>query len=90
MDAKQLREEGNALFKDGKFEEALSLYTKAINISPLKESEKSAIYKNKAACELKLERYSEAVEDASKGSWLTQWIFSKIQSCLDVEICLNS
>ncbi|XP_064596944.1 protein unc-45 homolog B-like [Liolophura sinensis] len=66
MDAKQLREDGNALFKDGKFEEALALYTKAINISPLKESEKSAIYKNKAACELKLERYSEAVDDASK------------------------
>ncbi|XP_021343460.1 protein unc-45 homolog A-like [Mizuhopecten yessoensis] len=60
-----LKEEGNKLFKAGDLVAALTCYTKALEISDLKDADKAAIYKNMAACHLKQEKYEEAVEDAT-------------------------
>lgn len=49
--------------------EALSSYTEALEFSDtcLKDTEKAVIYKNRAACYLKLEQYQNAVDDATAG-----------------------
>ncbi|XP_033727362.1 LOW QUALITY PROTEIN: protein unc-45 homolog A-like [Pecten maximus] len=60
-----LKEEGNKFFKDGDLVAALTCYTNALDISDLKDADKAAIYKNMAACHLKQEKYTEAIEDAT-------------------------
>ncbi|XP_062926331.1 protein unc-45 homolog A-like isoform X2 [Mobula hypostoma] len=63
--AAQLREDGNASFKSGDYEAALSCYTQAIELSP-EPAELRVLHRNRAACYLKLEQYSKAEADASK------------------------
>ncbi|KAL3889632.1 hypothetical protein ACJMK2_001968 [Sinanodonta woodiana] len=65
-DAVGLKEEGNTFFKDGKYEEALSSYIKAMEVSDLKDAEKAILYKNMAQCHLKQKSYEEAIKAASK------------------------
>ncbi|GCC33820.1 hypothetical protein chiPu_0012291 [Chiloscyllium punctatum] len=60
-----LREDGNKYFKLGDYEKALSCYTQAIDLSQ-NLSEGMILYRNRAACYLKLEEYSKAEADASK------------------------
>ncbi|KAL5014688.1 hypothetical protein ScPMuIL_008958 [Solemya velum] len=66
-DPQTLKDDGNNFFKAGKFMEALSSYTEALEFSDtcLKDTEKAVIYKNRAACYLKLEQYQNAVDDAT-------------------------
>ena len=66
-EAKQLKEEGNQLFKEGKHEEALSCYTKALSLDTSGASERNVYLKNRAACYLKLGRYSDAQKDCTTG-----------------------
>ena len=47
------KEKGNEQFKSGNFDEALSCYTQALDLSTEK-SEKLIYLKNRAACNLKL------------------------------------
>lgn len=61
-----LKEEGNALFKAGDLTGAVCCYTKALNLSD-SQSESAVLYRNRSACYLKLEEYSEAAADAAKG-----------------------
>ncbi|CAL1540162.1 unnamed protein product [Lymnaea stagnalis] len=65
-DPSSLREKGNEAFKVGKYEEALSYYTQALSEAPLKDLEKAVVYKNRAACFLKMEKYQEAANDATQ------------------------
>ncbi|KAG5849102.1 protein unc-45 homolog A-like [Anguilla rostrata] len=64
-DPASLREEGNSHFKNGNIEGALCCYTKALNLSG-NQSESAILYRNRAACYLKLEDYTKAEADASK------------------------
>lgn len=64
-DTENLREKGNEYFKSGKLEDAVSCYTKALSSGSLKDADRAVLYKNRAACYLKLGRNSEAVNDAS-------------------------
>ena len=58
-----LKNEGNALFKAAKYEEANEKYTKALESS--KEEKLIAIcYANRAFCQIKLENYGTALEDS--------------------------
>ncbi|KAI1889768.1 hypothetical protein AGOR_G00166330 [Albula goreensis] len=64
-DPSSLREEGNTLFKNCNIQGALCCYTKALNLSD-NQSESAILYRNRAACYLKLEDYAKAEMDASK------------------------
>ena len=58
-----LKQSGNELFKNNEFEKAIESYTAALNLQPPKEDER-VIYRNRAACYLKLEKYQDAYNDA--------------------------
>uniref|UniRef100_A0A9J7XCX0 Unc-45 myosin chaperone A n=1 Tax=Cyprinus carpio carpio TaxID=630221 RepID=A0A9J7XCX0_CYPCA len=58
-------EEGNNHFKAGDVQQALSCYTKALKISDC-QSESAVLYRNRAACYLKLEDHTKAEADATK------------------------
>jgi len=70
-DPTKLKEEGNAAFKVGKYDEALVLYTKAIALTD-KESDKSTYLKNRAAVHLKTEDYERAVQDCTTALEISQ------------------
>lgn len=62
----KLKDEGNKLFSENKYGEAAVVYSKALALKSLQESEKLVFYKNRAACYLKLEKYNEAIIDCTK------------------------
>lgn len=64
-DPVKLKETGNEYFKSGDFKEALSFYTKALDAGSLKDLERAVIYKNKAACYLKMDKNQEAYDNAT-------------------------
>ena len=57
-----LKEKGNALFKQNKYEEAINYYEKAIKINNSIE----VLYSNKGTCEKCLKKYKEAIRDYKK------------------------
>ena len=65
-DVQSLREEGNQHFKEGNIDLALSCYTKALELESAKETERSIIFKNRAACYIKLGQFEKAVDEATK------------------------
>ncbi|KAF2897166.1 hypothetical protein ILUMI_09010 [Ignelater luminosus] len=60
-----LKEQGNEAFKNGNFEEAIALYTKAIKLTS-DEKELAVYFKNRAAAYLKQEKYEKVIEDCDK------------------------
>lgn len=64
--ADRLKEEGNENFKQGNYRAALKLYTKAIECTPGETDEKCIYYKNRAAANLKLGKFEQAVKDTDK------------------------
>merc|ERR1719231_2023467 len=54
------KNEGNAAFKAGNFQQAAVFYTEAL----ARDASQHALYSNRAACFLKLGRYAQAREDA--------------------------
>lgn len=59
------KETGNDFFKAGKFPEAIENYSKALEVCTGKD-DKCVLYRNRAACFLKLEKFEEAIGDANK------------------------
>ncbi|KAJ4438713.1 hypothetical protein ANN_14660 [Periplaneta americana] len=62
---KQKKEEGNEVFKAGRFNEAYNLYTDALKIDPHNKSTNAKLYFNRATVCSKLGRLNEAVADCS-------------------------
>ena len=54
-----LKEKGNLLFKEGKYEEAISLYSKAIALNNKQE----VLFSNRATCQKCLKNYSKSIQD---------------------------
>ncbi|XP_054713002.1 tetratricopeptide repeat protein 1-like [Uloborus diversus] len=62
-----LKNDGNDHFKRGEYAEAVKLYTRAINICPIKYStDRSILFSNRAAAKIGLEQKEEAVLDCNK------------------------
>ena len=58
------KERGNACFKKGNYKEAVELYTNALKICATEDKDMIvALYKNRAACWLKLKRHEDAISD---------------------------
>jgi len=58
------KEKGNSCFKKGSYKEAAVLYTNALKICTDEDKDMIiALYKNRAACWLKLKRYDDAISD---------------------------
>ncbi|XP_053481493.1 protein unc-45 homolog B [Ictalurus furcatus] len=64
-DPVQLKEEGNKHFQAGETDKAIECYTKAIKVCKDKNAQ-AVIYRNRSACFLKKENYTNAASDASK------------------------
>uniref|UniRef100_A0A8D2LII1 Protein unc-45 homolog B n=1 Tax=Varanus komodoensis TaxID=61221 RepID=A0A8D2LII1_VARKO len=104
--ASELRREGNALFQEGRYEEALAAYTRALSLCPPEARpgpQRALLYRNRAACHLKLENYTQAESDASKAieadgrdvkslfrrSQALQKLGRHDQAILDLQRCLS-
>lgn len=70
-DPQSLKEEGNGYFKNGQYKDALRCYTKALEAGPMKDADKAVIYKNRAACRLKLSDNQAAIDDCTECELLT-------------------
>ena len=57
-----LKEKGNALFKQKRYEDAIVFYNKAIKLNPNVE----VLYSNKGTCEKCLKQYKESIRDYEK------------------------
>ncbi|XP_068086823.1 protein unc-45 homolog B [Anabrus simplex] len=64
-EAQKCKEEGNAAFKEGDWNTAISCYTKAIQLSKEDSNDKAVYYKNRAAAYLKISEYSNALNDCN-------------------------
>ena len=62
MTHQQVKEEGNAFFKDKNYASALSSYKKALNMIDRYSSEAAVLYSNMAACHLALQQYEECAK----------------------------
>lgn len=65
--ADRLKAEGNALFKDGDYEQAASKYTEALQ----RYSKNHLIFSNRSNCRLKLQQWEGALNDAEHSIELT-------------------
>nr|CAI5825732.1 unnamed protein product [Callosobruchus analis] len=65
-EAEQYKEQGNAAFKNSDYDQAVRLYTKAINVTKGENRNLAVYYKNRAAAHLKQQKYQEALEDCDK------------------------
>lgn len=61
-EAENYKQLGNAAFKEGKNEEAIQHYSKAIEINPNDQ----VFYSNRSGCHANLKNYDEALKDAKK------------------------
>lgn len=64
-EALSLKEQGNESFKNGDYNNAISLYTQAIKLDS-SDTDLAVFLKNRAAAYLKVEKYEEALEDCNK------------------------
>ncbi|XP_078010960.1 protein unc-45 homolog B isoform X1 [Phascolarctos cinereus] len=64
-DAVRLKEEGNKYFQNQNYEEASRSYSQALTLTKDKAL-LAILYRNRAACGLKMESYAQAASDASK------------------------
>ncbi|GAU21821.1 hypothetical protein TSUD_176670 [Trifolium subterraneum] len=68
-EANEAKIEGNKLFVDGKYEEALSQYEHALQVAPDMPSSveiRSICYSNRAVCFLKLGKYENTIKECTK------------------------
>ncbi|XP_035708241.1 uncharacterized protein LOC110850052 isoform X2 [Folsomia candida] len=61
---KMLREEGNALFKNGEFKRSIERYSEAMLVENISTTELGILYSNRSAAHLGVKNYSDAKIDA--------------------------
>lgn len=60
------KEEGNTLFKSGKYGPAVEKYTEALEIDPTNKGTNAKILQNRAICNTKLKQYDAAIADCDR------------------------
>lgn len=60
------KEEGNAAFKSGRYQEAIDTYTKALEVDPSNKNTNSKILQNRALCHTRLKNWTSAIADCDK------------------------
>lgn len=65
-EAHTLKAQGNELFKVGDYVGALEKYTDALKCTD-QDNDKAIVLNNRAAANIKLRRYDDAIKDASEG-----------------------
>lgn len=64
MNAEDLKKNGNELYKQQKYREALEMYSEAIRLLP----SCAAYYSNRSATYMMLNKYKDALEDAQQST----------------------
>jgi len=62
----RMKEEGNAHYKAGRWQDAFNTYSAALEVDPTNKGTNSKIYQNRALCRIKLKQYEEAIADCEK------------------------
>lgn len=62
----RMKEEGNGHFKAGRYQQAVDVYTSALEVDPLNKGTNSKILNNRAMCYSKLKKWTEATEDCDR------------------------
>ncbi|KAF2197881.1 TPR-like protein [Delitschia confertaspora ATCC 74209] len=62
----RMKEEGNAAFKAGRYQEAVDIYSQALEVDPANKGTNSKILQNRALCYIRLKNYSPAVADCTR------------------------
>ncbi|KAM0720503.1 hypothetical protein Q7P37_004639 [Cladosporium fusiforme] len=60
------KEEGNSHFKSGRYQEALDVYSSALEIDPTNKGTNSKILNNRAMCHTKLKQWDKVIEDCDQ------------------------
>lgn len=68
MSAAAKKDEGNKAFKEGRYEDSLKCYEKAIDLDP----REPAYYANKAMCHIKLEQFGAAIAAATSAIFIDE------------------
>ncbi|KAL2360753.1 hypothetical protein RJZ56_006361 [Blastomyces dermatitidis] len=61
----RMKDEGNAAFKARKYQEAIDVYTKALEVDPKNKDINSKLLQNRAQAYLNLSNYDKAIEDCT-------------------------
>lgn len=59
----RMKEEGNSHFKSGRLQQAVDVYTQALEVDPLNKGTNSKILQNRALCYIRLKNYKPAIVD---------------------------
>lgn len=62
----RMKQEGNAAFKAGRFQEAIDTYTQALEVDPSNKNTNSKILQNRALCHTRQKSWRLAIADAEK------------------------
>ncbi|KAI9803670.1 MAG: hypothetical protein M1833_000582 [Piccolia ochrophora] len=62
----RMKEEGNSAYKSGRYQEAVEVYGKALEVDPLNKGTNSKILHNRALCLIKMKKYESALADATR------------------------
>ncbi|KAI9717757.1 MAG: hypothetical protein M1812_004486 [Candelaria pacifica] len=62
----RMKEEGNASFKAGRWQQAVDTYTQALEVDPLNKGTNSKILQNRALSSMKLKQYKSAIADCTR------------------------
>lgn len=62
----RMKEEGNGHFKAGRYQQAVDVYTAALDVDPLNKGTNSKILNNRAMCHSRLKKWDTAIADCDR------------------------
>ena len=77
----EAKEKGNTAFKSGSYEAAVTHYAEGIEQDPLNKNIVSTLYANKAAANMKLKKFKEALADCDKAIEIND-NYAKVQASI--------